>query len=302
DLFGADGLRPDPSGLSHRGRHRRRHRRRDAGGRSLARPAGRDGAAAERRRHDAGRRHRRRHSHRRPHPESGSRYGDAGGRQTGEHDLRGGRSVRRRGQSAPSGLHRETGTAVRARRFRAGAGLNASSATFLRSSPLYSGRHRPFYARNSKRAVSPMALPAPLKKRLPLIVAGVVGLGLIVGGVVWWQGKQRCEGTDNAFVQADTVAVSPRIGGEVVEVLVKDNQRVEAGQILVRLDDADARAALAQAQANLAALDAAVANVDARAEQEQANIAARAAAVTQAQAQSNLARAEVDRYGKLADQ
>ena len=45
-----------------------------------------------------------------------------------------------------------------------------------------------------------------------------------------------------------------------------------------------ARAALAQAQANLAALTAAVANVDARTEQEQATIAARAAAVTQAQA------------------
>ncbi|WP_278070097.1 HlyD family secretion protein [Brevundimonas sanguinis] len=147
-----------------------------------------------------------------------------------------------------------------------------------------------------------MALPAALKKRLPLIVAGVVGLGLIAGGVVWWQGKQRWEATDNAFVQADTVAVSPRINGEVIEVLVKDNQRVEAGQVLVRLDDADARAALAQAEANLAALSAAVANVDARAEQERATVAARAAAVTQAEAQANLARAEVDRYGKLAAQ
>lgn len=145
-----------------------------------------------------------------------------------------------------------------------------------------------------------MALPANLKKRLPLIVGGVVGLALIAGGVVWWQGKQRWEATDNAFVQADTVLVSPRISGSVVEVLVRDNQRVEAGQVLARLDDADAKAALAQAQANLAALTAAVANVDARAEQEQATIAARAAAVTQAQAQAGLARAEVDRYGKLA--
>ena len=145
-----------------------------------------------------------------------------------------------------------------------------------------------------------MALPATLKKRLPLIVGGVVGLALIAGGVVWWQGKQRWEATDNAFVQADTVAVSPRISGSVIEVLVRDNQRVEAGQVLARLDDADAKAALAQAQANLAALTAAVANVDARAEQEQANIAARAAAVTQADAQAKLARAEVDRYGKLA--
>lgn len=145
-----------------------------------------------------------------------------------------------------------------------------------------------------------MALPATLKKRLPLIVGGVVGLALIVGGVVWWQGKQRWEATDNAFVQADTVLVSPRIGGSVIEVLVRDNQRVEAGQVLARLDDADAKTALAQAQANLTSVMAAVDNVDARAAQEQATIAEKAAAVTQAHAQAGLARAQVDRYGKLA--
>ena len=145
-----------------------------------------------------------------------------------------------------------------------------------------------------------MALPASLKKRLPLIVGGVVGLALIVGGVIWWQGKQRWEGTDNAFVQADTVLVSPRINGSVIEVLVKDNQRVEAGQVLARLDDADAKAALVQAQANLTSVMAAVDNVDARAAQEQATIAEKAAAVTQARAQAGLARAQVDRYGKLA--
>jgi len=147
-----------------------------------------------------------------------------------------------------------------------------------------------------------MALPATLKKRLPLIVGGVVGVALIVGGVIWWQGKQRWEATDNAFVQADTVLVSPRISGSVTEVLVKDNQRVEAGQVLARLDDADAKTALMQAQANLTAVMAAVDNVDARAAHEQATIAERAAAVTQARAQAGLARAQVDRYGKLAEQ
>ena len=147
-----------------------------------------------------------------------------------------------------------------------------------------------------------MALPASLKKRLPLIVGGIVGVAVIVGGVAWWQGKQRWEGTDNAFVQADTVLVSPRISGSVIEVLVRDNQRVEAGQVLARLDDADAKAALTQAQANLTAVTAAVDNVDARAAQEQATIAEKAAAVTQARAQAGLAHAQVDRYGKLAEQ
>jgi membrane fusion protein (multidrug efflux system) len=147
-----------------------------------------------------------------------------------------------------------------------------------------------------------MALSPAVKKRLPLIAAAVVGLALIVGGVVWWQGKQRWESTENAFVQADTTEVSPQIEGYVVEVLVADNQRVEAGQVLIRLDDADARANLAQAEANLAALQAGVTNVDARAQQEQALIASRAASVTQAQAQAELARQQVDRYGRLAEQ
>jgi len=147
-----------------------------------------------------------------------------------------------------------------------------------------------------------MALSPALKKRLPLIVAAVAGLVLIVGGIVWWQGKQRWEATDNAFVQADTTQVSPQIEGYVVEVLVKDNQRVEAGQVLVRLDDADARAELAQAEANLAALQAAVQNVDARTIQEHATVASRAAAVEQARAQASLAQQQVDRYGRLAEQ
>ncbi len=141
-----------------------------------------------------------------------------------------------------------------------------------------------------------------LRKRLPLFVAAVVGLILIVGGVVWWIDGQRYEKTDNAFVQADTTNVAPQLSGRVVEVLVNDNLTVQAGQPLVRLDDADQRAAVAVAEANLQAALAAVGNVDAQSAQEQAAIAARAAAVAQARAQAQLADAEVERYGKLAAQ
>jgi len=140
------------------------------------------------------------------------------------------------------------------------------------------------------------------RKRLPLIVSIVVAIALAVGGTFWWIGKQNWEKTDNAFIEADTVLVAPRISGQVVEVLVQDNQHVEAGQILARLDDADARAALAEAEANLAALVAAVGNVEAQMEQQQAAIAARAAAVDQTRAQASLAQKEVSRYGQLAEQ
>ena len=147
-----------------------------------------------------------------------------------------------------------------------------------------------------------MAISPALSKRLPLIIGGIVGIVLIIGGVVGWQGKQRWEATDNAFVEADTVLVSSQIDGRIVEVLVGDNQRVQAGDVLVRLDDADARAHLAQAEAQLSSAMAAVENVDARTAQEGAQIQARAAGVAQAQAQADLARAEADRYGRLASQ
>ncbi len=147
-----------------------------------------------------------------------------------------------------------------------------------------------------------MTISAAARRRLPLVIAVVVAVGLLIGGLLWWQGKQRWEATDNAFVEADTTLVSPQIEGYVAEVLVQDNQRVEAGQILVRLDDADARARLQAAEANLASVVAAVGNVDARSAQEEAVIASRAAAVAQAQAQAELARAEVERYGRLAEQ
>jgi membrane fusion protein (multidrug efflux system) len=147
-----------------------------------------------------------------------------------------------------------------------------------------------------------MPLSAALRKRLPLVVAGVVGVILFVGGIFWWQGQQRWEQTDNAFVEADTVLVSSQVDGRIVEVLVADNQRVQAGDVLVRLDDADARAELAQAEAQLSAALAAVDNVDARTAQEGAQVQARAAGVAQAEAQADLARAEADRYGRLASQ
>ncbi|MBS0384314.1 MAG: efflux RND transporter periplasmic adaptor subunit [Proteobacteria bacterium] len=74
----------------------------------------------------------------------------------------------------------------------------------------------------------------------------------------------RFVSTDNAYVGADTATVTPLISGPVAQVLVRETQSVNAGDILVQLDDADARLALAQAQADLARAqaNAATARVD----------------------------------------
>ena len=140
------------------------------------------------------------------------------------------------------------------------------------------------------------------KKFVPLAVGGAAAVLLAVGAGAWWMDKQHYEKTDNAFIAADKVSVAPQVDGYVAEVLVGDNQQVAAGQVLVRLDTAPLKAALAQAEANAAALDAAVRAVDDKARLEQAMIAQKAAGVASAHAQSQLAQAELARYGTLAGQ
>jgi membrane fusion protein (multidrug efflux system) len=130
----------------------------------------------------------------------------------------------------------------------------------------------------------------------------VAAVAVAVGGGVWWINKQRYERTDNAFVAADKVSIAPLVDGTVAEVLVADNQAVQPGELLVRIDPATIKARLAQAEANAAALQAGVRAVDDKARLEQAMIAQKAAGVESAKAQAKLAAAEMNRYSQLATQ
>lgn len=134
---------------------------------------------------------------------------------------------------------------------------------------------------------------------IAVLATAAVTLAVGVGAALWWIDKQRFEGTDNAFVQADNAPVGPLVEGYVTEVLVEDNTPVRSGQLLARIDPATLRSRLAEAEANAAALEAAVAQVDDRARLEQAMIAQRAAAAQSARAQARFAEAERDRYGAL---
>ena len=140
------------------------------------------------------------------------------------------------------------------------------------------------------------------KKLVPMIAGGVALVAVMVGGTLWFLDKQHFESTDNAFVQADTVSVSPQVSGYVAEVLVADNQRVEAGQVLAKIDPSTFQARLDQAIANAGAADAAINAVDDKSNLEQAMIAQKAAGVTSAQADAGRAKADLDRYDALAKQ
>ena len=85
-------------------------------------------------------------------------------------------------------------------------------------------------------------------RALGLALAAALALAL----VAWWAIALRgFESTDDAFVEGHMVFLSPRVGGQVAEVLVDENQQVRAGEPLVRLDLADFEARAARARADL---------------------------------------------------
>lgn len=85
---------------------------------------------------------------------------------------------------------------------------------------------------------------------------GIVPLLIIAGGVTYWIGLQGKVSTDNAYVQQDKVSVSAEVGGRIVQVNVKENQQVRAGDLLFRIDPEPYRIQIAQADAAIASAQA----------------------------------------------
>ena len=91
-------------------------------------------------------------------------------------------------------------------------------------------------------------------RMLAFVVLGAIAVG--AGAAWWYSATLHYESTDDAFIQADVVTISPKVASNVAAVHVADNQRVRAGALLVELDPRDFEAKLAQARANLAAAEA----------------------------------------------
>ena len=146
--------------------------------------------------------------------------------------------------------------------------------------------------------------PAPARARrnpIPLVVAVVVALALAGFGVRQWLFARGHVSSDNAQIQGDVIPVLPRVSGFVASVLVKENQRVKAGQTLVVLDDRDLAARLAQTEADLAAAQAAVKS-SGRDGQAVAQLAAARAMEADAEATAWKADADLARSRSLSQQ
>ncbi len=135
----------------------------------------------------------------------------------------------------------------------------------------------------------PLAIPM-------LLIAAAVGYGWH-----YWTITQFLESTDDAYVQANSTIVAPKVSGYLQSVEVSDNQSVKAGQLLAQIDDRDYVAALNQAKADVAGAQADIANLAASLEQQQAVIAQARDTVNLDQANLTYAQQENDRYTTLAN-
>lgn len=136
-------------------------------------------------------------------------------------------------------------------------------------------------------------MPPPKLKK---VIGALLGVSAVVTSVAGWQWLQSSAetSTDNAYIRGDVTSVAPRVSGYVTSVEVDDNQPVQAGDILFRIDDRDYRAKLAQAEANVVAARARLINVDAETQLQHSLI-------RQAEAQQRSTVAELDLATRISD-
>lgn len=155
-----------------------------------------------------------------------------------------------------------------------------------------------------KEADSSAAQPQDSKagKRPPaaiLILAAVAAL-VAVGVSIWYSTRGRVS-TDDAFIEASVVQVSPQISGRIAQVPVADNQFVRAGDLLAAIDTADLEMALKAAEATRAAAVARVGLARSEFEAAEARLRAADAQVTAAAVATRNARLDLERYQTLSD-
>jgi membrane fusion protein, multidrug efflux system len=116
----------------------------------------------------------------------------------------------------------------------------------------------------------------------------------------WWRVGRFIEATDDAYVGGDITVIAPKVAGLIAEVDVTDNQPVHAGDLLVKLDDRDYRAALAKADGAVAAANASLLNLEASRRLQDAVIAEAKAEIGAADAEVERAELDLVRYRHLA--
>lgn len=150
---------------------------------------------------------------------------------------------------------------------------------------------------SEQQAAAPQGANPQRRKTALLSLAGVVAVAGLAWGSYEWLVASHYESTDNAYVQGNVIQITPQVGGTVMAIHADDTDFVRAGQPLVKLDPADAKVALEQAEAALGQTVRQVRTLYANNGSLAAQVALREADVSKAQ--SELARASDD-YNRRA--
>jgi membrane fusion protein (multidrug efflux system) len=141
-----------------------------------------------------------------------------------------------------------------------------------------------------------------------LLALGAVALVAASAAGAWfWVASGRIETTDNAYLRADAAVAAPRVEGYLGEIVVRENQKVSKGDVLVLIDDGDFQARVEQAiatrnarQAQVRGDRAAIGSLKAQAILQRSVIEQSKAGQAAAEAEAERARLDYERYKSLA--
>ncbi len=148
------------------------------------------------------------------------------------------------------------------------------------------------------------SVPPPRRRpRVGFIVGLIlVFLAIALAAAYYFKFVAPYETTDDAFIEGYVTFISPRVSGPVIQLRVKDNQLVKAGDVLLQIDPADYQTQEAQAAADLAAANSRVQQAGALILVDQAKAAQQDAGVASAQALARRAEADRLRYESVQSQ
>lgn len=136
---------------------------------------------------------------------------------------------------------------------------------------------------------------AKKRRRQILAAAAALVVALAAGAYYFWF-VLPYESTDDAFVEGYVIPMASQVPGRVAELLVKDNQQVKAGDVLLKIDPRDYETSLAQARADLTAAHSRVDQAQAQVNASQAKVAQAQASVVAAEAENQRAADDLKRY------
>ena len=140
--------------------------------------------------------------------------------------------------------------------------------------------------------LKPEETPQKISTGKRRLLMAVVPLTLAVASGGYWYLHRDTVSTDNAYIRQDIVSVSADVSGRIIEVAVKENQQVRAGDLLFRIDPEPYRVALEQANAQIATAQVDVGELRSKYQSTDVDI-------TKAMNDIEFAQSEYDRYRQL---